>query len=175
MNDMLALIGPLIPALRRYARALTRDGAVADDLVQDCLERAIAGWHQRRHDGDARSWVFTILHNLAVNAGRRKTRRGFHHELGDVDEELLSRHGDQEDRLRLRDLARALDTLPEEQRAVLLLVSVEDLSYAEAARVLDIPLGTVMSRLARAREKVLNFMEGDAVVVSAAPGLRRVK
>ena len=67
MNDMVHLIEPLIPALRRYARTLVRDRFAADDLVQDCLERAVSRWHQRRRDGDPRTWVFSILHNLAVS------------------------------------------------------------------------------------------------------------
>ncbi|MDE1147634.1 MAG: sigma-70 family RNA polymerase sigma factor [Azospirillaceae bacterium] len=162
MKDMMQLVEPLIPPLRRYARALVRDAATADDLVQDCLERAITRWHQRRADGDARTWLFTILHNLAVSHIRQNRRRGGQVALDDaVAEPALSRPPTQEDALRHADLLRALDTLPEDQRAVLLLVSVEDLSYAEAARVLDIPIGTVMSRLARAREKLAQHMEGE--------------
>src|ERR1700690_3454123 len=74
MNDMLHQVEPLIPALRRYARALVRNRAAADDLVQDCLERAVSRWHQRRRDGDPRTWVFSILHNLAVSRFRRQKR-----------------------------------------------------------------------------------------------------
>src|ERR1700709_7156 len=90
MTDMMRLIEPLIPALRRYARALLRNPTDADDLVQDCLERAVSRWHQRRADGDARTWMFTILHNLAISrfrqtvfprkpppAGRRRRRRAW--------------------------------------------------------------------------------------------------
>jgi RNA polymerase sigma factor (sigma-70 family) len=173
VHDMISLIGPLIPALRRYANGLLRDRAAADDLVQDCLERAINGWHQRRTDGDARRWVFTILHNQAVNRLRQSARRGRHVDLDEVDEGLLSRPPAQEAGLQHRDLLAALDSLPEEQRSVLLLVSVEDLSYAEAAAVLGIPIGTVMSRLARAREKLSNTLQGDAA--ARGPHLRRVK
>ena len=78
MKDMMRLVEPQITALRRYARALLRDRSAADDLVQDCLERAIGHWHQRRPDGDARTWLFAILHNLAVSGMRRRTRRGGH-------------------------------------------------------------------------------------------------
>jgi len=179
MKDMMLLIEPLIPSLRRYACALVGDVAMADDLVQGCLERAISRWHQRRADGDARTWVFTILHNLAMTHLRQKMRRGRHvpvDEVNDVNAVELSCSASQESRLRHRDLLRAMSTLPEDQRSVLLLVGVEDLSYAEAARVLSIPMGTVMSRLARAREKLLKAMDGDpATDMAPAPRLQRVK
>ncbi len=169
------LVEPLIPALRRYARALMRDRAAADDLVQDCLERTITRWHQRRPDGDAKAWVFTILHNLAINRMTQRARRGEHLSVDDVDESSFARAPGQEDGLRHRDVLAALDTLPPEQRSVLLLVSVEDLSYAEAARVLDIPIGTVMSRVARAREKLARALtNGDVDLPASAPRLRRV-
>jgi RNA polymerase sigma factor (sigma-70 family) len=170
---MLLLVEPLIPALRRYARALTRDRATADDLVQDCLERAIARWRQRRADGDVRSWLFAILHNLAMSHLRQRAQRGWHGALEDADEPATARPATQEDALQYRDLLRGIEALPEAQRSVLLLVSVEDLSYAEAARVLDVPVGTVMSRLSRARERLLGMM--DTGVPAPAPVLRRVK
>ena len=169
MNDMLRLIEPLIPPLRRYARALMKDRAAADDLVQDCLERAITRWHQRRADGNARTWIFTIMHNLAINRFRQTVFRGKHLPLDDAADAALGRPASQEDQMRYSEV---LDKV----RAVLLLVAVEDLSYAEAARVLDIPIGTVMSRLSRARERLLILMEGDDDrVVPLNPHLRRVK
>lgn len=176
MNDMLSLIEPLIPALRRYARALMRDRAAADDLVQDCLERAITRWHQRHADGDARAWLFRILHNLAINRLRQAQSRGPHIGLEVAGETMPVLAPAQEEGLRHRDILLALQQLPEEQRSVLLLVSVEDLSYAAAARVLDIPLGTVMSRLARGRERLRQIMV-DSMTMPAAAGLnlRRVK
>jgi RNA polymerase sigma-70 factor (ECF subfamily) len=175
MNDMMQLVEPLIPALRRYARSLLGDRAAADDLLQDCLERAITRWHQRRSDGDAKTWLFTILHNLAITRLRQQARRGRHVELDGIDEGAVALPPTQEDALRHRDVVKALETLPEEQRSVLLLVSVEDLSYAEAAKVLDIPVGTVMSRLSRAREKLSRAMAPDAAVPAERPILRRVK
>jgi RNA polymerase sigma-70 factor, ECF subfamily len=161
LDDMIALVKPLIPALRRYARALLRNPTAADDLVQDCLERAIKAWHQRRKDGSVRTWLFTILHNLAITRMQRNARRGRHDTLDDVPDSAIARPATQEDRLRLRDTLNALQSLPDEQRAVLLLISVEDLSYAETARVLDIPLGTVMSRLSRARHRLGELMPSE--------------
>ena len=178
MSDMARLIEPLIPALRRYARALTGNAAAADDLVQDCLERTISRWHQRRDDGDTRAWMFTILHNLAVNRMRQTVRRGRHVELEDVDESTMAEPAHQEDGMRETDIMAAVNRLPEDQRSVLLLISVEELSYADAARVLDVPIGTVMSRLARARDRLRRLMQDDtaaAIATSARPHLRSVQ
>jgi RNA polymerase sigma factor (sigma-70 family) len=175
MADMAQLIEPLIPALRRYARSFLKDAAAADDLVQDTLERAISRWHLRRSDGDARAWLFTILHNLAVNRLRQTARRGPVLPLTDVEEPDVGTRSTQEDGLRQQDILAALNRLPDEQRSVLLLVSVEDLSYADTARVLDVPIGTVMSRLARARARLLHVMEEDATPASGRPYLRRVQ
>jgi len=166
--DLEAQLAPLIPALRRYARALLRDRTAADDLVHDCLERAIGRWSQRR--GDARTWVLAILHNLAMNQLRRSTRRGRHVELADADagDPALARPATQQDRLQHEELLRALAQLPEDQRSVLLLVGVEDLSYADAARVLAVPIGTVMSRLSRARERLHRLLADDAAALPVA-------
>jgi len=161
MSDILHLVEPVIPALRRYARALVRNRAAADDLVQDCLERAISHWHRRR-EGDPRPWLFTILHNLAVNHFRRSARRGTHITIDEANEDDFGQDAVQEQKLMYQDVLDKLARLPEDQRAVLLLVAVEDLSYADAAKVLDIPIGTVMSRLSRAREKLQQEIEGTA-------------
>jgi len=160
MHDIVSAIEPLIPALRRYARALLRDRSIADDLVHDCLERAIARWDQRRN-GEVRAWLFAILHNLAMNRLRQTARRGPHLGLDAVDDGALVQRPVHDDPLRHRDLLRALAELPDDQRSVLLLVTVEDLSYAEAARVLDVPIGTVMSRLSRARDRLQRLMDGE--------------
>lgn len=181
MKDMLDLIEPVIPALRRYARALVRDRAAADDLVQDCMERAIRRWHQRREDGDARTWMFTILHNIFIDRQRQAQRRGRLIAIEDADASALARPPTQEDGMRQADILRALETLPEDQRSVVLLISLEDLSYAEAAKVLDVPIGTVMSRLSRGREKLRRAMEGDVMdrggetLPQRGPNLRRIK
>lgn len=110
---MVLLIEPLIPALRRYARALMRDRAAADDLVQDSLEHAIGRWHQRRPDGDVRAWIFTILHNLAINRLRQAQRRGRHIAIEDADAAVLARPPTQEAALQHRDLLQALAALSE--------------------------------------------------------------
>lgn len=175
MTEMVRLIEPLIPALRRYARALLRDRAAADDLVQDCLERAIGRWHQRRADSEPRAWIFAILHNLAMTRLRRAAARPRPVAVEDVGEGDLANPAAQEDGLRYRDLVSALSRLPDEQRTVLLLVCVEELSYAEAARVLDVPIGTVMSRLSRARERLHKAISDNPRPESAHPHLRRVK
>jgi len=169
LDEIAALIEPQIPALRRYAWALLRDADRADDLVQDTLERAVAAWHLRRREASLRAWLFAIERNLFLNTVRERTRRGPH--LGDEALSAIPCEADPPDRgLHLRDTLAALDALPEEQRSVLLLVGVEDLSYEEAARVLGVPVGTVMSRLSRGRERLRRSLEGGGGVV-----LRRVK
>ncbi|MGY8705360.1 sigma-70 family RNA polymerase sigma factor [Bradyrhizobium sp. 18BD] len=161
MKDMLLQVEPLIPALRRYARALVRHRANADDLVQDCLERAVSRWHQRR-DGDVRAWLFTIVHNLAISQFRQTATRGRHVPIDETNEDDFCEPAVQERKMMCQDVMNKLARLPEDQRAVLLLVAVEDLSYADAAKVLDIPVGTVMSRLSRARERLQQEIEGTA-------------
>jgi RNA polymerase sigma-70 factor (ECF subfamily) len=175
MADIAHLIEPVIPALRRYARTFVRGAADADDLVQDTLERAISRWHQRRSDGETRTWLFTILHNLAVNHLRRAARRGREVPLDDAGESDVGVPSTQEDALRRDDILGAVGQLPDDQRSVLLLVSIEDVTYAEAARILDIPIGTVMSRLARARERLLKLLEEQSMPASDRPHLRRVQ
>ncbi|HEX7564881.1 sigma-70 family RNA polymerase sigma factor [Bradyrhizobium sp.] len=168
MNEMRLSIEPLIPALRRYARALVRNSATADDLVQDCLERAVSRWHQRR-EGELRPWLFAILHNLAVSQFRQLATRGQHVALDAATEGDLEQDAVQEKTLMYQDVLDRLAKLPEDQRSVLLLVAVEELSYAEAAKVLDVPIGTVMSRLSRARERLHREIEGPANSGSTRP------
>ncbi len=149
-----------IPRLRRFALALTRDRASADDLVQDCLERALAAWATRRSEQALRAWLFAILHNGWRSRLRREGGRPDRLPLDQVEAEPAE-SGGQWERLELRDLDAALGLLPEEQRAVLLLVTVEGLSYEEAARVQEVAIGTVMSRLARGRERLRRLMDGE--------------
>ncbi|MCW5751942.1 MAG: sigma-70 family RNA polymerase sigma factor [Alphaproteobacteria bacterium] len=168
-SELADLIEPHIPALRRYAFALTREPHAADDLVQDCLERALAHWGMRRPGGSLKAWLFTILHNCFISDRRRAARRGPHLELDEAPGLPVSA-ARQEEGLALRDVAAALRALPEDQQAVLLLVGVEELSYEEAAKVLAVPVGTVMSRLSRGRERLRQRLEGGR-----PGGLRRVK
>jgi RNA polymerase sigma-70 factor, ECF subfamily len=140
-----------IPRLRRYARALTRDVVTADDLVQDCLTRALGKLHLWQQGSDLRAWLFTILHNQYVNYIRRSVREGAAVGLNET-EPSLSRAPQQGKRLELRDLERAIAKLPEEQRAVVLLVGLEGMRYEEVAAVLGVPVGTIRSRQSRGRE-----------------------
>jgi len=177
-TDLLSKVEPLIAPLRRYARAMLRDRDSADDLVQDCLERVVSHWAERRSDDDTRQWVFAIAHNLAVTRLRQEARRGLHVAIEDVDESTFQASPSQEHRVRHNELMRALDTLPQDQRSVILLVSVEDLTYAEAAQALGVPIGTVMSRLARGREKLQRALDGELGREKRpqdAPVLRRMK
>ena len=155
MSDAQSLI-ELIPRLRRYARALVGDRATADDLVQDTLERAWSKLHLYRQGTDLRAWLFTVMHNVHVNRMRASRPSD------PLDDEMpeLAQRATQGDSLLVRDLERGIAALPLAQREVLLLVALEDLSYDETARALGIPIGTVMSRLARAREKLRLLMNG---------------
>jgi len=157
MNEAERLV-ELIPRLRRYARALVGDRATADDLVQDTLERAWAKLHLYRRGTDLRAWLFTVMHNVHVNRVRA-TRP-----TDQLEEEMpeLAQRASQGDGLLVRDLDRAISRLPAEQRAVLLLVTLEEMSYETVARTLEIPIGTVMSRLSRAREKLRAMMLGQS-------------
>jgi RNA polymerase sigma factor (sigma-70 family) len=156
MNEAERMV-ELIPRLRRYARALVGDRATADDLVQDTLERAWAKLHLYRRGTDLRAWLFTVMHNVHVNRVRA-TRA-----TDTLEDEMpeLAQRASQGDALMVRDLDRAIGRLPAEQRSVLLLVTLEDMSYDEVARTLGIPIGTVMSRLSRAREKLRAMMLGS--------------
>jgi RNA polymerase sigma-70 factor (ECF subfamily) len=151
----------LIPRLRRYARALAGDRARADDLVQDTLERAWNKFHLWRPGSDLRAWLFTVMHNVHVN----QVRASRDHAMLDDEGPEMAVAGVQGASLEIRDLERALAVLPPEQREVLLLIALEDMSYAEVATMLDIPIGTVMSRLSRAREKLRALMHGTPVTV----------
>jgi RNA polymerase sigma-70 factor (ECF subfamily) len=147
-----------IPRLRRYARALTGDRAAADDLVQDTLERALSRFHLWRRGSDLRAWLFTIMHNIFVNQARSRMRYP-HDALDESAADAL--HYREPDWTDLRDIGNALERLPVEQRTVVLLVGLEQFTYEEAARVLQVPIGTVMSRLSRGRERMRALLGGD--------------
>jgi RNA polymerase sigma-70 factor (ECF subfamily) len=166
-----ALIVACIPSLRRYARGLVSDPARADDLVQDTLERAWSRFSLWQRRGDMRAWMFGIMHNHFVDGVRAGQRRPEDSAGDDLPE--VSQRGTQSDLIEVGDLDRALQSLPVQQREVLLLVAVEELSYADAAVVLGVPVGTVMSRLARARERLRETLQGAAPV--QAPPISRIK
>ena len=170
-----SLVIEQLPGLRRYARALTGDSWAADDLVQDTLERACAKWQLWLAGTDLRAWLFTLMHNLYLNQQRGALPASKSTPLDDVQSDLPAPAGDTDIAL---DLTRCLQRLPDDQRAVLLLVTLEDMSYGQAAKVLGIPIGTVMSRLSRARARLRELMEGGDSVSRPVPGqpqLRRMK
>jgi RNA polymerase sigma-70 factor (ECF subfamily) len=166
MNDFTRLLEAEIPRLRRYARALTRDHGRADDLVQSCLTRAITKQHLWQADTDLRAWLFTILHNQHVNDVRRAVREGISVPFDDM-VPTLTVQSNATAVLQLRDLEAAIARLPQEQRQVILLVGLEGMSYEDAASILDIPVGTVRSRLSRARDHLRKLMGMDDEVAAA--------
>ena len=161
-----------IPRLRRYARALTRDIITADDLVQECLTRAMGRLHLWQQGTDLRAWLFTILHNQYVNHVRRIAREGAAVGLSER-EPLLARAPQQGQRLELRDLERAIAKLPDTQRSVILLVGLEGMRYDEVAAALGVPVGTIRSRLSRGREALRRLTsltpDGDTAAMMAGP------
>ncbi len=163
------LIEAELPGLRRYARALVGGRGYADDLVHDCVERALSRWVLWRREQALRPWLFSIMHNLFVSARRRDARRGAPVELDEA-APYTARPPEQGAAVLLGELARGLRELPEEQREVVLLVGLEGFSYAEAAGIAGVPVGTVMSRLSRGRARLRERLEGEGGAV-----LRRVK
>jgi RNA polymerase sigma-70 factor (ECF subfamily) len=170
-----------IPGLRRYARALTGNAWAADDLVQDTLERACSKWRLWGVGSDLRAWLFTLMHNIFANQLRGAARQAHHHgvDIDELEHELAAPDAGLGQAL---DLQRCLLRLPPDQRCVLLLVSVEDMSYEAVARITGVPIGTVMSRLSRARSRLRELLDGAPVPVAAAarahdaaPHLRRLK
>jgi RNA polymerase sigma-70 factor, ECF subfamily len=169
-RDVIEDMQACVPALRRYASALLGDRHKADDLVHDCLVRALGRLRSRKKDGDIRPWMFAIMHELdvsrtgKVNLGTA-TQQRFAEDSGVSNDSVGCNDGASE-----RDLTRVVEDLSEDQRRVLLLVAVEDLSYADTARVLRVPVETVMSQLFLAREKLR-----QSVSDVATPAFWRVK
>jgi RNA polymerase sigma-70 factor, ECF subfamily len=170
--DQRKAIAAELPRLRRYARALQNDPGAADDLVQDCVERALSRQHLFRPGTNLRAWLFTILHNLHVNSvrGQRRSMERAAAATGDGIHGKGSTGPTQHHALELRDLSRALAALTEDQRRVVLLVGLEDMSYRDASEILGVPVGTVMSRLSRGRDRLRALTSGEATHT-----LRRVK
>lgn len=162
MSEFRQDIEVAIPALRRYARALSRDAETADDMVQDTVVRALRSEHLF-HGGNTRAWLYTILTNLNRNRLRSLSRRPVLLPIKDGDATTGGPDSGG------RDISRALDELADEQRSALLLVVLEGLTYREVAEIQGVPIGTVMSRLARARGQIKAYLDGER------PALRRVK
>ncbi len=151
-----------VPRLRRYARALINNRDLSDDLVQDTLERALSRTEKFKQGSDLRAWLFTIMHNVFINQVRKASSRAVHVSVDDesVAEGEFAVSASQTHSLEMRDLDYALQRLPADQREVVLLVGLEEMSYTEVALALDIPVGTVMSRLSRGRERLRALMAG---------------
>jgi RNA polymerase sigma-70 factor (ECF subfamily) len=174
MSDFARLLEAEIPRVRRYARALTRDRATTDDLVQDCLLRAVAKQHLYQPGTNLRAWLFTILHNQHVNDVRRAVRQGVTVDLDDVASHLVA-VADPTASRRLHELDRALGHLHLDQRQVILLVGLEGLSYEEVASILKIPVGTVRSRLSRGRDALRQRMGMDKETEAGAAAAKHAQ
>ena len=159
MNDRKAAILAEMPRLRRYARALLRDSDAADDLVQDCLERALLRLDNWQTGESPRRWLFTIMHHLFVDQMRKARRRSEVVMLTLDDSEALSSPALQAESVASREIVDALQAVSPDRRAALLMVGIEGFSYAEAANILGIPAGTLMSRIARGREELRGLLD----------------
>ena len=167
-----ALVAQL-PGLRRYAVALAGNLALADDLVQDCIERALQQQNQLREHARLGAWLRRILYHLYIDEIRRGKRRGREQDVTELADQLeLSAPAP--DNSAMREFLQAVNRLSPEHRQVLLLVSVEELSYREIAEELEIPIGTVMSRLARARERLRELMQDDSAEIISLPERKRL-
>src|ERR1700704_6921702 len=164
MNDFARQLEALIPRLRRYARALTRDVSRADDVVQSCLTRALAKQHLWQPGSDLRAWLFTILHNQYVNEVRSSVREGINVAVEEM-APMFTVQSHAIAALQLRDLKAAIARLPQEQRQVILLVVLEGMAYEQVAAVLQVPVGTVRSRLSRARVQLRLEVEGKTAEI----------
>jgi RNA polymerase sigma-70 factor, ECF subfamily len=155
MDNIHPLFAAEIPSLRRYARALLRNKDRADDLVQDTILHGLEKLHLYQPGTNLRAWLFTIMHNQYVNSVRRWARRG---QAVDVEKARLATAAPQMSSLELRDLDRAIALLPDDQRTTLLLVGLEGMKYEEVAQICNVPIGTVRSRISRAREALRQML-----------------
>ncbi len=162
MHDLKCSIADQIPYLRRYALVLARDPDAADDLVQDCLERALLKRHLWLGRGHIRSWLYRLLHNVHVNGCKHPERRYLSVLAHDEIAARMAEPARQDQRIECRDLAAALDKLPAEQRTAIVLIALEGRAYEEAAEMLGVPVGTVRSRLSRGRETLRSLTEPPA-------------
>ncbi len=168
MHELDEQLRELIPRMRRFAVSLTRNTSSADDLVQSTLERAITRWADKRIEGDLRAWLFSILYRQFLDAHRRSRRYA---RMLDFFTGRDDAQPSVERTVMAQSALQAFDQLNTEQRALLLWVSVEGLSYKEVAVILEVPVGTVMSRLSRARQALRQLSDGEI----ASPSLRILK
>ncbi len=170
MSYFLNELEQCIPALRRYAYSLLYKQEEADDLVQDCLERAIKKQDLWQKGTSLRAWLFTMQHNLYINQLRKLSRQPL---MTEETEQLTHNHEPNKSDVLIRDIDFCMRQLPEDQRQVLLLVTIQGFSYKEVGKIINAPLGTVMSRLSRARKTLQALMNGDKSPTK--PVLRSVK
>ncbi len=154
-----------VPHLRRFARGLCGDASLADDLVQDCLERAIKKQHLYDTTRPLRAWLYTMLRNIFVSQWRRSSQLGIMADVDDLGNQEPSMAPQQEQNLSIALITQALDKLPHQQREILLMISLEELSYKEAADIIGVPIGTIMSRLSRARNALHHLLEESGTSV----------
>jgi RNA polymerase sigma-70 factor, ECF subfamily len=169
MSDLEHRLRELLPRLRRFAFRLTRDAASADDLVQTTFERAFSRWSSRRDDEALQPWLFSILYRQFIDDHRRSRRQS-----SLLDRLSIGRrveHPSAEREVVAKSMLEALERLPPEQRSLLLWISVDGLAYQEVADILEVPIGTVMSRLSRARQALRRLCEGE----TKTPALRLLK
>jgi RNA polymerase sigma-70 factor, ECF subfamily len=159
-----------LPYLRRFARALAGDASLADDLVQDCVERALVKSHLYDPARPLRAWLFAVLRNIYVSNWRKNSKFSAAKNLDDLEGLEGSVEPEQETNLSVALIANALNSLPPQQREVLVLISLEEMSYKEASEIIGVPIGTIMSRLSRARSYLQSVLEERGTTV-----LRRVK
>lgn len=159
-----------LPYLRRFARGLCGDAALADDLVQDCVERALVKSHLYDPARPLRTWLYAVLRNIYISNWRRNSKFASAKNIDDLESFEGSVPPDQDSNFSVSLITDALDTLPTQQREVLVLISLEEVSYAQAADIIGVPIGTIMSRLSRARAHLQNILEERGTTV-----LRRVK
>lgn len=157
-----------VPRLRRYARALCRNNSIAaDDLVQECLMQGLSKFEQWQKNSNLRAWLFAIMHNLFLNQLRKyKTESGSRIDTNTDTSVYINNNNDYE----FSDIEQALEKLAPDQQAILLLITLEGMSYQEIASLLDVPVGTVMSRLSRARQRLRNLISS-----SQSDNIRHIK
>ena len=169
-NDFRSNLIAEIPHLRRFARSLCGDASLADDLVQDCIERALKKSHLYDATKPLRAWLYAVLRNIHVSNWRSNVKHTSSKNIDDLQDGEGATRPEQEDNFSTSVITEALDKLPVQQREVLVLISLEEVSYKQASEIIGVPIGTIMSRLSRARSLLKDILEERGTTV-----LRRVK